>query len=115
MTIEQISARANRKVKMGIVTSNKMKKTIVVQVVRLVRHPRYSRVIKHFSSFKVHDETNSAHVGDWVKIAETRPLSKDKRWRLVKILKIASNAPPVPGLEEQKEKAPKLAEVKAIE
>ena len=88
--------RGRRKVREGIVTSNKMHKTIVVRVSNLVRHPRYSRVIHQTSSFKVHDEQNSASVGDRVKIMETRPLSKDKRWRLVDIVKQASTAPPVP-------------------
>ncbi len=76
-----------------------MKKTIVVQVSRLARHSRYSRVIRRAASFKVHDETNSAAVGDLVKIMETRPISKDKRWRLVEILQHASTAPPLPGAE----------------
>jgi len=93
--------RGQRKFRVGVVTSNKMQKTIVVQVRQLVRHPKYSRVIKQAHSFKTHDETNQAHIGDWVKIMETRPLSKDKRWRLVEILKRASNAPPVPGKENE--------------
>jgi len=92
-------ARPSRKVRIGMVTSNKMAKTIVVRVGRLVRHPRYSRVIRRASTFKAHDESQSASVGDWVKIMETRPLSKDKRWRLVEILKRASSAPPVPDEE----------------
>ena len=94
------SVRARRKIRTGIVTSNKMQKTIVVRIANLVRHPKYNRVIKQANSFKAHDETNSASVGDWVQIMETRPLSKDKRWRLVAILKRASTAPPVPGGEE---------------
>lgn len=84
---------------MGIVTSTKMAKTIVVRVERLVRHPKYSRVIRRASSFKVHDEQKSASVGDWVRIMETRPISKDKRWRLIEILKRASSAPPIPEEE----------------
>lgn len=96
--------RGRRKVRTGIVTSNKMQKTIVVQVSRLARHPKYSRVIRRATSFKAHDETNSAAVGDLVKIMETRPLSKDKRWRLVEILQRASTAPPVPGVEEAQAK-----------
>ena len=95
--------RGRRKIRMGMVTSNKMAKTIVVRVTRLVQHPQYNRVIKQVNSFKAHDETNSASIGDWVKIMETRPLSKDKRWRLVEILKRASTAPPVPGKEPQEE------------
>ena len=92
--------RGHRKERIGIVTSNKMQKTIVVQVHRLVRHPVYSRVMKRRTSFKVHDESNRAKIGDWVKIMETRPLSKEKRWCLVEIVKQASTAPPVPGGEE---------------
>ena len=88
--------RGQRKVRVGIVTSNKMQKTIVVRVTRLVRHPVYQRVLKQTSSFKVHDETNQAAIGDRVKIMETRPISRDKRWRLVDILQRASSAPPVP-------------------
>ena len=94
------SERAERSVRFGRVTSNKMQKTIVVQVHRLVRHPVYSRVMKRRTSFKVHDESNRAKIGDWVKIMETRPLSKEKRWCLVEIVKQASTAPPVPGGEE---------------
>ena len=92
--------RGHRKVRTGFVTSNKMQKTIIVQVSRLTRHRKYNRVIRRATSFKVHDETNSAAIGDLVKIMETRPLSKDKRWRLVEILQRASTAPPVPGAEE---------------
>ena len=88
--------RGSRKVRVGLVTSAKMQKTIVVRVTRRVRHPQYSRVMKQRSSFKAHDETGEAREGDWVKIMETRPLSKDKRWRLVEILRRASTAPAVP-------------------
>ncbi len=96
---QQSTARGQRKVRVGVVVSNKMTKTIVVRVHQLVRHPKYNRVIKRASTFKVHDETQSAAVGDWVKIMETRPISKEKRWRLVEIVKRASTAPPVPGEE----------------
>lgn len=72
---------------MGRVVSNRMTKTIVVQVDRLVRHPLYERVLHRSTRFKVHDETNSAKIGDWVKIMETRPLSKEKRWRLLEIVR----------------------------
>ena len=99
MTQAQEARPESRKVRVGVVTSNRMKKTIVVQVTRLVRHPKYSRVIRQVNSFKAHDETNSAVIGDWVKIMETRPLSKDKRWRLVQIVTHASSAPPVPDAE----------------
>ena len=93
-------ARHQRKTRDGIVVSNKMQKTIVVRIEHLVRHPKYSRVLKQANTFKAHDETNSAAIGDLVRIMETRPLSKDKRWRLVEILQRASSAPPVPGGEE---------------
>lgn len=93
--------RADRKVRTGIVVSDRMKKTIVVRVDRLARHPLFGRVMKRSTTFKAHDETNSAHVGDWVQIMETRPLSKDKRWRLIAILRQASRAPAVPGSEEE--------------
>ena len=97
--VQQPMVRGQRKTRLGLVVSNKMTKTISVQVVQLFRHPKYDRVIKRASRFKAHDETNSASVGDWVKIMETRPLSKDKRWRLVEIVKRTSNAPPVPQEE----------------
>ena len=109
MSATQAPPRKSRKVRTGIVTSNKMTKTIVVRVDRLVRHPTYSRVVHRASSFKVHDEHNSASVGDRVKIMETRPLSKDKRWRLIEILKRASSAPPVPDAELQPSAAPSPA------
>ena len=92
--------RGQRKTREGLVVSNRMQKTIVVRVERLVRHAKYSRVIRRSSTFKAHDETNSAAIGDWVRIMETRPMSKDKHWRLVEILTRASSAPPVPGTEE---------------
>jgi len=75
-----------RKKRIGIVLSNKMKKTIVVQTKRKARHPLYGKVIEKATKFKVHDEKNEAQVGDKVSIEETRPLSKDKRWRLIEIL-----------------------------
>ncbi len=97
--------RPGRKMRLGIVVSNKMQKTIVVRVAQFVRHKKYNRRITQASTFKVHDETNSAGIGDWVKIMETRPISKDKRWRLVEVFRRASNAPPIPG--EEVEEAPK--------
>ena len=93
--------RLSRKVRVGTVVSNKMSKTIVVLVGRIVKHPKYQRIMRQTNRFKAHDETSSANVGDWVKIMETRPLSKDKRWRLVEILRRASTAPAVPGSEEE--------------
>lgn len=96
-----VTTRGRRKVKVGVVISNKMQKTIVVRVNRLVKHSEYSKVISQSTSFKAHDETNQAVIGDWVKIMETRPFSKDKRWRLVEILKRASAAPPLPAADEE--------------
>ena len=75
-----------RKERIGIVLSNKMTKTIVVQIKRKALHPLYGKVIEKAAKFKVHDEKNEAKVGDKVRIVETRPLSKEKRWRLVEIL-----------------------------
>lgn len=76
-----------RKEFIGTVISNRMQKTIVVKVSRLAKHQKYNRVIKFINKFKAHDETSSAQVGDMVKIRETRPLSKDKFFRLVGIIK----------------------------
>jgi len=80
-------ARGHRKKRVGIVLSDRMNKTIVVRVERRVRHPIYGRVIRKWTKFKVHDERNSAKVGDKVRIVETRPLSREKRWRLLEIVK----------------------------
>lgn len=80
-------AETRQKVRTGTVVSDKMKKTIVVRVERLTRHPLYGKIIKKYRKFKAHDENNSAKIGDSVRIIETRPLSKDKRWRLLEILK----------------------------
>ena len=77
----------NRKEVSGIVVSDKMQKTIIVKVARLTKHVKYNKIIKRFNKFKVHDEKNEAKIGDKVIIAETRPLSKDKRWRLVEVVK----------------------------
>lgn len=79
--------RSRRKVRSGIVLSDKMDKTIVVRVESLSKHKKYGRVIWQATKFKVHDDKNLAHVGDKVRIMETRPLSKEKRWRLVEVVK----------------------------
>jgi small subunit ribosomal protein S17 len=79
-----------QKTRMGLVVSDKMNKTRVVAVERTFRHTRYDRVVKRTSRFKAHDERNESHVGDRVLIIETRPLSKDKRWRIKEILQRAS-------------------------
>ena len=78
------------KTRVGLVVSDGMDKTRVVVVERAFRHPRYARVVKRTTRFKAHDERNQAHVGDRVLIAETRPWSKDKRWRIKEILQRAS-------------------------
>ncbi|MBF8983493.1 30S ribosomal protein S17 [Lutibacter sp. B2] len=77
--------RSTRKTRVGRVVSDKMEKTIVVAVEDFVRHPLYGKAVKTTAKFKAHDEKNESRVGDKVKIMETRPLSKDKRWRLVEI------------------------------
>ena len=78
--------RGLRKVRTGRVVSDKMEKTVVVAVESLVRHPLYGKTIKNTKKFKAHDEENSCRKGDVVRIMETRPLSKDKRWRVVEIM-----------------------------
>ena len=78
-----------RKTRVGVVVSDKMDKTIVVAVVDNVKHPLYSKIVKRTYKLKAHDENNECHIGDRVKVMETRPLSKDKRWRLVEIIEKA--------------------------
>ena len=87
--MDETPARAVRKEREGVVVSAAMDKTIVVKNERRVRHPEYGKVIKRFKKFYAHDEKNEAKVGDTVLITETRPLSKLKRWRLVKVLAVA--------------------------
>jgi len=81
--------RNHRKVREGIVVSDKMEKTIVVAVRDRAKHPLYKKTINTTTKFKAHDEKNECGIGDIVEIAETRPLSKDKRWRLVRIIEKA--------------------------
>ena len=78
-----------RKTRVGIVSSDKMDKTIVVSIKDSVKHPLYKKVIKRTVKFKAHDENNECGIGDKVEIMETRPLSRDKRWRLVRIIEKA--------------------------
>ena len=78
--------RAKRKVRTGVVVSSKMEKTAVVEVERVFRHPFYKKVVRASKRLKAHDEKNECVVGDLVEIMETRPISRDKRWRVVKIL-----------------------------
>lgn len=75
-----------RKTRVGIVTSDKMDKTIVVSIIDNVKHPLYGKIVKRTYKLKAHDENNECKIGDRVKVMETRPLSKDKRWRLVEIV-----------------------------
>ena len=82
-----MNERGNRKELLGVVTSDKMQNTIVVKVESFSKHAAYKRTIRRVKKFKVHDEEKKAKIGDRVKIVETRPISKDKRWRLVEVLK----------------------------
>lgn len=86
-----------RKVRVGKVISDKMSKTVVVSVERLVRHPVYKKVMRRAKNYKAHDEKNECHVGDVVRIMETRPLSKDKRWKIMEILETGKAAEIAPG------------------
>lgn len=78
-----------RKTRVGLVTSDKMDKTIVVSIVDNVKHPLYGKIVKRTYKLKAHDEKNECKIGDRVRVMETRPLSKDKRWRLVEIIEKA--------------------------
>jgi len=81
--------RGIRKTRQGVVISDKMDKTIVVSVATRVRHPLYGKIMKRVTKFKAHDEENACGIGDTVRIIETRPLSHDKRWRLLEIVEKA--------------------------
>ncbi|MBC7898137.1 MAG: 30S ribosomal protein S17 [Cytophagaceae bacterium] len=83
---QQAPERGTRKVRVGVVVSDKMQKTVVVRLDRRVPHPTYGKMVTRSSKVKAHDEENSAKRGDTVRIMETRPLSKDKRWRVVEIV-----------------------------
>jgi small subunit ribosomal protein S17 len=84
-----MTERKNRKTRIGIVSSSKMAKTITVAVERKIKHPIYGKFLKKTTKFHAHDESNTAGIGDVVRIMETRPLSKTKRWRLVEIIEKA--------------------------
>ena len=84
-----MSERAFRKTRIGMVVSNKMDKTIVVAIEDRIQHPLYKKIINSTYKLKAHDENNECQIGDKVKVMETRPLSKDKRWRLVEVLEKA--------------------------
>ena len=87
-TIES-TARANRTTREGLVVSNKMDKTAVVAVIERVRHPPYAKFVMRTKKLYAHDETNDVNIGDRVRVMETRPLSKNKRWRIVEVLERA--------------------------
>jgi small subunit ribosomal protein S17 len=89
------SARPNRKERIGEVISNKMTKTIIVRVQRRFPHPRFKKVVTGYKKFYAHDEKSEAKVGDRVRIEETRPLSRTKRWRLVEVVEKATEIAPV--------------------
>jgi small subunit ribosomal protein S17 len=86
---EKVDVRRARMTRIGKVVSDKMEKTVVVSIERRVQHPVYGKMIRRTKKLKAHDEENSAKTGDTVRIMETRPLSKDKRWRLVEIIERA--------------------------
>jgi len=83
------AARNRRKVRVGVVVSDKMDKTVLVRIDRRVRHPLYKKTLARSNKLAAHDENNDAHVGDTVRVMETRPLSKSKRWRVVEIVERA--------------------------
>jgi small subunit ribosomal protein S17 len=84
-----VSERGRRKVRTGLVVSDAMDKTVVVRISSQVKHPLYGKIVRRSTRLKAHDEGNESHVGDTVRIMETRPLSKTKRWRVVEILERA--------------------------
>ncbi len=89
VTAAKRGTRGRAKTRLGVVVSDRMEKTRVVSVERLVQHPRYKKYVRRRTKFKVHDETNASHVGDKVLITETRPLSREKRWKISTILEKA--------------------------
>jgi small subunit ribosomal protein S17 len=88
-TTTETTDRARRKVRTGVVVSDKMDKTVLVRIDRQVRHPLYGKTVRRSSKLAAHDEANDAHLGDTVRVMETRPLSKSKRWRVVEIVERA--------------------------
>lgn len=99
----QETSQGRRQQKVGRVVSDKMQKTIVVAVETLNRHRVYKRTFRSTTKFKAHDEQNTARIGDIVRIEETRPLSKEKRWRLIEILQRAEQTKPVEQVEAELE------------
>ncbi len=88
MTTET-TVRNRRKTRIGKVVSDRMDKTVVVTIERLVKHQTYGRYVRRRAKFKVHDENNECRIGDWIRFMETRPISKDKRWRFVEFVERA--------------------------
>jgi small subunit ribosomal protein S17 len=86
---EQTNERTRRKVRTGVVVSDSMDKTVLVRIDRQVRHALYGKTVRRSSKLAAHDETNDAHVGDTVRVMETKPISKSKRWRVVEIVERA--------------------------
>jgi small subunit ribosomal protein S17 len=82
-------ARGDRKVRTGVVVSDRMDKTVLVRIEQVVRHRAYGKIVRRSSKLAAHDESNDAHVGDTVRLMETRPLSKTKRWRVVEVIERA--------------------------
>lgn len=103
--VTQQQPKGRRQQKIGRVASDKMQKTIVVSVESLKRHPVYKRTYKYTTRFKAHDENNTARIGDTVRIEETRPLSREKHWRLVEILKRAEQTVAPEVVEAQLEQS----------
>ena len=89
MSDEQAQQRGRRKVRVGVVVSDAMDKTVLVRIDRTMRHPLYKKTVRRSSKLAAHDEHNDAHVGDTVRVMETRPLSKTKRWRIVEVVERA--------------------------
>jgi small subunit ribosomal protein S17 len=89
MTTAETERRGERKVRQGVVVSDKMDKTVVVLVTRRTTHPLYRKTITRSAKLHAHDETNDVHVGDTVRVTETRPLSKSKRWRVIEVVERA--------------------------
>jgi small subunit ribosomal protein S17 len=81
--------RGRRKIRQGVVVSDKMDKTVLVRIDRQMRHPLYRKIVRRSSKLAAHDERNDAHVGDTVRVMETRPISKNKRWRVIEIVERA--------------------------
>ena len=89
MSDEQQTQRTDRKLRTGVVISEKMDKTVLVRIDRNVRHALYAKTVKRSSKLAAHDEANDAHVGDTVRVMETKPISKSKRWRVVEVVERA--------------------------